>query len=94
MWFRLISKGIRGKLLSVLRSMYMKLKARVKTTSGLTGLFNYLLGTRHNCMISPMLFILYMDELINMHDESDTPGIFVNDSVSSLHTIMYVDDVC
>ena len=45
-------------------------------------------------MISPLLFILYIDELINMLAACGTPGIFVNDSVSSLHMIMYADDIC
>ena len=45
-------------------------------------------------MISPLLFILYIDELINMFAASGTPGIFVNDYVSSLHMIMYADDIC
>ena len=29
-------------------------------------------------MISPLLFILYIDELINTFAVSGTPGIFVN----------------
>ena len=29
-------------------------------------------------MISPLLFILYIDKLINMLARSGTPGIFVN----------------
>ena len=45
-------------------------------------------------MISPLLFILYIDELINMLAACGTPGIFVNESVSSLHMIMYADDIC
>ena len=62
--------------------------------SGLTALFECLLGTLQACMISPRLFILYIDELINMLAAFGTPGIFVNDSVSSLHMIMYADDIC
>ena len=44
--------------------------------------------------ICPLLFILYIDELINMLAACGTPGIFVNESVSSLHMIMYADDIC
>ena len=94
LWYRLINIGIHGKTLRVLRSMYSKLKSCVKTNSGLTELFECLLGTRQGCMISPLLFILYIDELINMLAACGTPGIFVNDSVSSLHMIMYADDIC
>ena len=85
LWYRLINIGIHGKTLRVLRSMYSKLKLKcVKTNSGLTELFECLLGTRQGCMISPLLFILYIDELVNMLAACGTPGIFVNDSVSSL----------
>ena len=45
-------------------------------------------------MISSLLCILYIDELINTFALSGTPGIFVDDSVSSLHMIMHADDIC
>ena len=39
LWYRLINEGMHGRVLKVLRSMYGKLKSRVKTANGLTILF-------------------------------------------------------
>jgi hypothetical protein len=93
LWFKLIRKGVHGKILVLLRKMYAKLKSCVKTISGLTGFFECTIGTRQGCMISPFLFILYIDELVDMLQNSGCSGVFINSQVPSLHIIMFADDV-
>ena len=93
LWFKLIEKGVHGKILSLLRQMYSKLKSCVKTTCGLTEFFECTIGTRQGCMISPFLFILYIDELVDMLRNSGCPGVFINEEVPSLHILMFADDV-
>jgi hypothetical protein len=93
LWFKLIRKGVHGKILVLLRKMYAKLKSCVKTISGLTEFFECTIGTRQGCMISPFLFILYIDELVDMLQNSGCSGVFINSQVPSLHIIMFADDV-
>ena len=93
LWFRLIKEGIHGKLLSVLRSMYSKLKACVKTSNGLSDFFQCVIGTRQGCMVSPFLFILYIDELISMCNLQQCQGLFLNEIHSNVHMLMYADDI-
>ena len=64
LWYRLINQGIHGRLLNVLRSMYAKLRSCVLTQQGLTDFFQCFVGTRQGCMVSPLLFILYLNELL------------------------------
>ena len=92
LWYRLINEGIHGRVLKVLRSMYGKLKSRVKTANGLTVLFECITGTRQGCMLSPFLFILYLNELVNMCKDN-CPGIFVDDAMSNVHMLLYADDI-
>uniref|UniRef100_A0A673KKK9 Reverse transcriptase domain-containing protein n=1 Tax=Sinocyclocheilus rhinocerous TaxID=307959 RepID=A0A673KKK9_9TELE len=46
--------------------MYSKLKSRVKGTDGLTEYFGCTIGVRQGCMVSPLLFILFLNEYITM----------------------------
>ena len=46
LWYRLISEGLHGRILKLLRSMYSKFKLCVKTPGGLTEWFDCLIGTR------------------------------------------------
>ena len=78
LWYRLINEGIHGKILKVLRSMYSKLKSRVKTPNDLTPLFKCITGTRKGCMLNRFLFILYLNELMHMCNDA-CPGLFINE---------------
>ena len=66
LWFKLINIGIHGRVLKVLRSMYLALKSCVRTPEGITNFFECKTGTRQGCMLSPFLFILYIGELLDM----------------------------
>ena len=93
LWYRLITEGIHGRILVILRSMYTKLKSCVKTPDGLTELFSCLMGTRQGCMISPLLFILYINILVVMCNQSGNPGIYLDETFPSVQLLMYADDL-
>ncbi len=61
LYFTLIKNGIGGIVFIVLRSMYSKLKSCVKGTDGLTEYFGITIGVRQGCMVSPLLFILFLN---------------------------------
>jgi len=73
--------------------MYAKLKSCVKTPSGLTRLFDCLIGTRQGCMISPLLFIFYINQLVYMCQQSGNPGVYLSEHFSSVQIILYADDI-
>ena len=62
LWHRLISYGIHGNALKVLRSMYSQSKSCIRCKEGLTEYFNCDIGTRQGCMLSPFLFSLFINE--------------------------------
>ena len=59
-WHVLKKQGVKGK---VLLTMYSPLKSCVYTNDVLTDFFNCKVGTRQCCMISPMLFVFFINEL-------------------------------
>ena len=90
----LLKNGCNGNFITVVRDMYSKLTSCVKTSS--TGLSNYFkceLGTRQGCMLSPALFIQFLNEYINMLNESDCKGVFITEELPNLLGLMYADDI-
>ncbi len=73
LWSVLERRGMKGKVLSSLQSMYAADKARVLTRDGPTDLFDCGSGFRQRCAASPFLFGLFLDELENLLEAS--PGI-------------------
>ena len=94
LWYVLLKNGCHGNFITVIRDMYSKLTSCVKTSS--TGLSNYFkceLGTRQGCMLSPALFIQFLNEYINMLNESDCKGVFITEELPNLLGLMYADDI-
>ena len=93
LWFKLINTGIHGRVLKVLRSMYLALKSCVRTPEGITNFFECKTGTRQGCMLSPFLFIFYIGELIDMLDELGCHGIYVDEDAKNIMILLYADDM-
>ena len=55
-----------GKMLKLIRKVYLKVTAAVRTQEGLKELFDCKLGVRQGCMLSPRLFIIFINELEKM----------------------------
>jgi len=89
----LMNKDINGKFLNALRSMYSNMRASVKTNGGLTASFPCLKGTRQGDISSPLLFILFIDDLNTLLRNTCTNGIFVTKDIPEILTLMYADDV-
>ena len=53
---QLLHRGVHGKMIKLLRSMYSSLKASVRTQQGMSEWFECNIGTRQGCILSPFLF--------------------------------------
>ena len=84
---------IHGKFLKILRSMYSQLFACVSTYEGLTNFFKCLTGTRQGCMLSPLLFVLYLNSYIELNYNDGSKGIFLDEMFSNLFLLLYADDI-
>ena len=93
MFYQLMTKGVHGKVLNVLRSMYSSLESCVRTPDGLTSTFHCTRGTRQGCMLSPFLFSLYVGELVSMLEAADCRGVFVNEDAANIAALLFADDV-
>ena len=91
LWQKLISLGVRGKLLNVIRSMYDCIKSRVKVGNTLSNEFSCMLGVRQGECLSPLLFLLYLNDLEEMLLLNGYQGIEMY--MFKICLLLYVDDI-
>ena len=73
--------------------MYSQLKSCVKVKNSLSHFFECCIGTRQGCLSSPIIFALFINDLIAyLRAESDR-GIFISNDIEDLIALMFADDV-
>ncbi len=60
---KLISHGISGTFIQIVLSLYSKVKSCVKGNTESTELFPYSREVRQGCILSPLLFALFINDL-------------------------------
>ena len=86
--YTLIKQDMHGKMLKLIRKIYSK----VQTKDGLTKPFDCILGVRQGCMLSPRLFIIFINELKLMLRQSEFRGISMGNAIE-VFLLMYADDI-
>ena len=60
LWYKLISAGIKGKILKAVQSLYTDIQCAVKVNDYLSPLFKVSQGVKQGYKLSPTLFSLYI----------------------------------
>ena len=92
MFHNLIHSGTHGTLVSTLMSMYKKLSARINANKDLTKLFKCFIGTHQSCMLSPLLFVIYLNMYIDVNYENESQGVYLDKYFCILFMLLYADD--
>ncbi|CAM9773620.1 unnamed protein product, partial [Heterosigma akashiwo] len=72
LWERLEALGLGPKLIELLKSIYDKVRCTVRKDHKLSDLFPYTIGVKSGCILSPIIFNLFINELYNLiHQNSD-----------------------
>ena len=87
---KLATYGISGNFLNIISSLYSKVKSCVRGKNGLTDLFPCSRGVRQGCVLSPILFALFLNDLSSRIAESSAGVPFGDDTI---HTLLYADDL-
>ena len=87
LWDKLNFQHASSKMIKMLKSMYASVQACVKTPSGLTGSFNCPVGVKQGCILSPLLFCLFLNDLQNFIS-SGSHGIDLDLYMYDLHALI------
>ena len=89
-WRCLENKGINGRLTDFLKAVYTKLSCEVKVGEEFSEQFGVTNGLRQGCVLSPLLFALYINSLIN---ELKIAGVGIECRGQRVAALLYADDM-
>ena len=94
LWNKLAKLGVKGKLWAAIISTYEQAQDQIKIGSTLSSPFHLDFGLRQGSILSPILFIIYVDELIQNIEGTGT-GARGSETEADLELacIMFVDDI-
>lgn len=93
LWQKLQQIGITGWTLSAVQAIYRYVPMQIKTSQGLSEVFQATIGVKQGCPLSPLLFGLYLDDL---EKELRAAGVSAGLSVLNGITVcclLYADDL-
>ena len=89
---KLENYGIKGKTLDIITDLYRKTQCSIKKQNNITSFFEYKKGVRQGCPLSPILFNLYINDLIEIINKNTSEDIHLN-TVNKINALLYADDL-
>lgn len=90
LWNKLWIKGISRKYIVALQSLYDGVECCVKVNGRLSQWFEVQCGLKQGCLMSPLLFNLYINDLLEEITQLET-GVDIGQT--SVSVIVYADDI-
>ena len=90
LWYKLLDKGVGGRMWRTVRNMYAKMRSRVLVNGVHTDYFPVLRGTAQGCTLSPLLFDIFVDGLLEAVDS--VAGLGVELGRARIVGLMFADD--
>ena len=91
LWKRLLELGVRGRMWRVLRSLYSKYEVGVRVGGTVDEWYEEFVGVREGCVVSPLLFAIYINEIAREVLEKGGGGVGMGEGRVSI--LMFADDI-
>ena len=92
MFQKLLSHGITGKFYNSIKNMYTQDFACVDTGENLTEKFRINQGVKQGCILSPLLFNIFLSDLTNELENGESDPVKIDNTVT-LNSLIWADDL-
>ena len=89
---KLLENKIGGRFYDLIKNLYSNTQCAVKVSNNRTPFFPYSRGVRQGCILSPLLFNIYINELPKLF-ESTNSDPFILPNGTSISSLLYADDL-
>jgi hypothetical protein len=90
LWYKLTQSGIKGKLWRILKNIYKRVESAVNLGQDITDFFTIDVGLRQGCLLSPILFDLFLNDLVK---ELNALGKGVKCGNKKVTILLFADDI-
>ena len=90
--FKLLQINVEGCLYNLIKSLYSNSSCSIKIGNSQTRSFQYARGVRQGCILSPLLFNLFINNM-SYSFESTLSDPFVSPNGTKLNSLFYADDL-
>ena len=98
LWHKLIQQGVGGKILTVIKNMYLEAKSCIKADGSISNFFDILTGVRQGENLSPTLFAMFLNDFKDFLAQTckglEHLGTYMQDldTFARLYVLLYADD--
>jgi hypothetical protein len=93
LWVKLHQAGVQGKMWRMITNIYNKVESCVLVDGATTSWFEVEVGVRQGCVVSPILFSIFVDGLARKIKESGLGVGIEAGEEDKLGLLMYADDI-
>ena len=92
LFLKLLKNKIGGRFYDLIKSLYSNTQCAIKCSDYRTTFFPYKRGVRQGCILSPLLFNIYINELPKIFQETSSDPFVLPDG-TTVSSLIYADDL-
>ena len=92
LFLKLLENKVGGRFYDLIKDLYTNTRCAVKISDSRTPFFPYRKGVRQGCVLSPLLFNLYINELPTLFEKTISDPFVLSNS-TAISSLLYADDL-